>query len=96
MFDQYFQLGQRIRKHYFSPSVLLCLATGQFLPPVHRKSLYSLQYSMLPARRPRVWEVWSRLTEDPLPINGNGTAWHATKKVNGRLKGRRNDTKAAG
>lgn len=63
MFDQYFQLGYRIRKHYLSPSVLLCLATGQFLPPIHRKSLYSLQYSMLPARRASVLEVWTRLTE---------------------------------
>ena len=64
MLDQYFQLGQRIRKHYLSPSVLLCLATGQFLPPIHRKSLYSLQYSMLPARRAGVLEVWTWLTED--------------------------------
>jgi phosphatidylinositol glycan class Q protein len=72
MFDQYFQLAHRIRKHYLSPGVLLCLATGQFLPPIHRKSLYSLQYSMLPARRPGVWDVWSRLTEEDPQANGNG------------------------
>lgn len=65
MFDQYFQLGQRIRKHYLSPSVILCLATGQFVPPIHRKNLYSLQYSMLPARRAGILEVWTRLTEKP-------------------------------
>ena len=86
MFDQYFELGQRIRKHYLSPGVLLCLATGQFLPPVHRKSLYSLQYSMLPARRAGIWEVWSRLTEESLPMNGNGTADGPTTKRNGEVK----------
>ena len=63
MFNQYFQLGHRIQKHYFSPRVILCLMTGQFLPPIHRKSLYSLQYSMLPARRAGILEAWNRLTE---------------------------------
>ena len=63
LFDQYFQLGHRIRKHYLSPTVILLLVTGQFLPPIHRKSLYSLQYSMLPAQRADVVEVWTRLTE---------------------------------
>ncbi|KAL8899307.1 MAG: hypothetical protein Q9192_001640 [Flavoplaca navasiana] len=62
MFDQYFQLGYRLRKHYLSPSVVYCLSTGQFVPPLHRKSLYSLQYSMLPARRASIKEVWRRLT----------------------------------
>lgn len=71
MFDQYFQLGHRIRKHYFSPGVLLLLVTGQFLPPIHRKSLYSLQYSMLPAQRASVQEVWTRLTEHA-PVISNG------------------------
>jgi hypothetical protein len=63
MFDQYFQLGYRIRKHYLSPQVILCLATGRFVPPIHRRNLYSLQYSMLPARRAGIMEVWARLTE---------------------------------
>lgn len=72
MFNQYFQLGHRIRKHYLSPSVILCLATGRFVPPIHRKSLYSLQYSMLPARRASVLEVWHRLTEKP-PAATNGS-----------------------
>ena len=88
MFDQYFQLGHRIRKHYLSPGVLLCLATGQFLPPIHRKSLYSLQYSMLPARRPGVYEVWSRLTEEEPQMNGNGNAKVPLRARNGDLKGR--------
>ncbi|PTB55680.1 hypothetical protein M431DRAFT_83444 [Trichoderma harzianum CBS 226.95] len=58
MFHQYFQMAHRIRKHYLSPRVLLCLVTGQFVPPINRKNLYSLQYSMLPARRATVWEMW--------------------------------------
>lgn len=74
MFDQYFRLGGRIRKHYLSPSVLLLLVTGQFLPPIHRKSLYSLQYSMLPAQRAGVLEVWNRLTERSPNTVSNGVA----------------------
>ncbi|KAK2873726.1 hypothetical protein FQN49_002124 [Arthroderma sp. PD_2] len=62
MFDQYFRLGHRIRQHYLSPRVILCLATGQFVPPIHRRNLYSLQYSMLPAQRVGIIDVWSRLT----------------------------------
>lgn len=62
MFHQYFQLGHRIRKHYLSPRVLLCLATGKFVPPIHRKNLYSLQYSMLPARRAGIMDTWRALT----------------------------------
>ncbi|GAO17740.1 hypothetical protein UVI_02033420 [Ustilaginoidea virens] len=58
MFNQYSQLAHRIRKHYLSPRVLLCLLTGQFVPPINRKNLYSLQYSMLPSRRATVWEMW--------------------------------------
>ncbi|KAL8711035.1 MAG: hypothetical protein Q9220_004416 [cf. Caloplaca sp. 1 TL-2023] len=72
MFDQYFQLGYRLRKHYLSPRVVLCLSTGQFLPPLDRKSLYSLQYSMLPAERAGVYEVWKRLTESA-PTRDSGT-----------------------
>ncbi|KAL9102526.1 MAG: hypothetical protein Q9163_002335 [Psora crenata] len=64
MFDQYFQLAHRIRKHYLSPRVVLCLVTGRFLPPIHRKSMYSLQYSMLPAQRAGVLEMWAKLTEE--------------------------------
>lgn len=63
MFDQYFQLGHRLRKHYLSPRVILCLVTGRFVPPIHRRNLYSMQYSMLPARRAGMAEVWAQLTE---------------------------------
>lgn len=86
MFDQYFQLGHRIRNHYLSPSVILLLVTGQFLPPIHRKSLYSLQYSMLPAQRASVLEAWQRLTEQsPTITNGfakmpNGMTVHRTRR----------------
>lgn len=65
MFDQYFQLAHRLRKHYLNPSVILCLVTGRFVPPIHRRILYSMQYSMLPARRAGMMEIWSRLTEKP-------------------------------
>lgn len=68
MFHQYFQMAHRIRKHYLSPRVLLCLVTGQFVPPINRKNLYSLQYSMLPARRATVWEMWRAVnTEIDIP-----------------------------
>jgi len=71
MFDQYFQLGDRIRNHYLSVKVVFYLATGQFVPPIHRRNLYSLQYSMLPATRADIAEVWKRMTEEkPPPSNG--------------------------
>ena len=77
MFDQYFQLGSGIRKHYLSLSVIFYLATGQFVPPIHRRNLYSLQYSMLPAKRAEIIEVWTRLTDSPPASNG------VTKNPNG-------------
>jgi len=67
MFYQYFQMGARIRKHYLSPRVLLCLFTGKFVPPINRKDLYSLQYSMLPARRAGIIEMWEALKSLPTP-----------------------------
>jgi phosphatidylinositol glycan class Q protein len=63
MFHPYFELGGRIRKHYLSPGVFLSLASGQFVPPIHRRTLYSLQYSMLPANRATIEELWERLNE---------------------------------
>lgn len=63
MFQSYFELGNRIRKHYFSLSVVLCLASGQFVPPIHRRNLYSLQYSMLPANRASIGELWKKISE---------------------------------
>ncbi|KAF7544701.1 hypothetical protein G7046_g9733 [Stylonectria norvegica] len=67
MFHQYFQMAHRIRKHYLSPRVLFCLLTGMVVPPINRKNLYSLQYSMLPARRAPVWEMWRALNAEPRP-----------------------------
>lgn len=63
MFDQYFQLAHRIREHYLSHRLVICLITGQFLPPIHRKSMYSLQYSMLPTQRANVAELWAILSQ---------------------------------
>jgi phosphatidylinositol glycan class Q protein len=63
MFHPYFELGGRIRKHYLAPSVFLSLASGEFVPPIHRRTLYSLQYSMLPADRASVSELWEKLNE---------------------------------
>lgn len=74
MFHQYFQLGQRIRAHYLSPRVILCLATGKFVPPIHRKNLYSLQYSMLPAQRATVLDMWRALTDTSNGALGEGRA----------------------
>lgn len=67
MFHQYFQMASRIRKHYLSPRVLLCLLTGKFVPPINRKNLYSLQYSMLPARRAGIMEMWQAVNSLPPP-----------------------------
>ena len=72
MFDQYFQLAHRLRKHYLSPRVIFCLVTGQFVPPIHRRNLYSMQYSMLPAHRAGMAEVWALLTQ-PKKNPGGGS-----------------------
>jgi phosphatidylinositol glycan class Q protein len=61
MFHEYFQLGNRIRKHYVSPTVIGCLVLGRFVPPIHRKNLYELQYSMLPAERVSISVLWELL-----------------------------------
>ncbi|KAM3565562.1 hypothetical protein MY1884_000095 [Beauveria asiatica] len=94
MFNQYFQMAERIRKHYLSPRVFLCLLTGQFVPPINRRNLYSLQYSMLPARRATMWEMWRALNAQmpqkkpfqlpniPPLTNGGGRRGG----VNGRIK----------
>lgn len=93
MFHQYFQMGNRLRKHYLSPSVLFCLVTGRFVPPIHRKNLYSLQYSMLPARRASVTEIWEALNslpaKKPVGYHSYGPAANATtlsgrRHLNGR------------
>lgn len=81
MFHQYFQLGSRIRKHYLSPRVLLCLLTGKFVPPINRKNLYSLQYSMLPAKRSGIMDMWAAINalvrdEGKIPVM-NGKLRHS-------------------
>jgi phosphatidylinositol glycan class Q protein len=84
MFHQYFQLGHRIRKHYLSPRVIFYLTTGRFVPPIHRKNLYSLQYSMLPAQRAGVLAMWVSLTENPPPQPPKVVSKRASLVVNGR------------
>lgn len=75
MFNQYFQLGTRIKKHYVSPEVLLCLGSGRFIPPIHRENLYGLQYSMLPAQRFGITELWKQLNEaEKMAGTMNGSA----------------------
>lgn len=87
MFHQYLQMAHRIRKHYLSPTVLLCLFTGRLVPPMDRKNLYSLQYSMLPARRPGIWEMWGVLTGSAPPP---GRGWMAGGRGKAKAKGRSN------
>lgn len=83
MFHQYFQLGHRIRNHYLSPRVLSYLAIGKFVPPIHRKNLYSLQYSMLPARRAGVWDMWNALVKAPTEKQlGDGKVKLNGKRIN--------------
>ncbi|KAJ6167017.1 hypothetical protein N7470_002464 [Penicillium chermesinum] len=73
MFDQYFQLGHRLRKHYLAPNVIFCLVTGRFVPPIHRRNLYSMQYSMLPAHRESMSAVWNLLTQPKKTSTGSSS-----------------------
>lgn len=84
MFHQYFQMGNRIRKHYLSPRVVLCLLTGKFVPPLNRKNLYSLQYSMLPARRAGVMEMWDAVNSLPSTARRRSTPVYAPAFANGK------------
>ncbi|KAI0189501.1 N-acetylglucosaminyl transferase component-domain-containing protein [Xylaria flabelliformis] len=93
MFHQYFQMGDRLRKHYLSPGVLFCLVTGRFVPPIHRKNLYSLQYSMLPSRRAGIMEIWEALNSlpakkpmglHPYALAPNATMLNGRRQMNGR------------
>ncbi|KAF2835767.1 N-acetylglucosaminyl transferase component Gpi1 [Patellaria atrata CBS 101060] len=85
-FNEYFQLGNRIKKHYISLGVFLCFVTGRFVPPIHRKNLYSLQYSMLPAKRVGIGELWARLNEPP-PAKPMVKGGFAMNGVFGRIGG---------
>ncbi|TRX95989.1 hypothetical protein FHL15_003131 [Xylaria flabelliformis] len=93
MFHQYFQMGNRLRKHYLSPGVLFCLVTGRFVPPIHRKNLYSLQYSMLPGRRAGIMEIWEALNSlpakkpmglHPYALATNAPMLNGRRQMNGR------------
>lgn len=61
IFQQYFQLGARIKKHYLSAKVVFRLLTGRFVPPLGRGEMYGMQYSVLPRERASVAEVWGGL-----------------------------------
>ncbi|EGY17160.1 phosphatidylinositol N-acetylglucosaminyltransferase subunit GPI1 [Verticillium dahliae VdLs.17] len=92
MFHQYFQMGNRIRKHYLSPRVLFSLLTGQFVPPINRRNLYSLQYSMLPNQRPTIREMWNAVTapspgaKKPVPFIVNGRRYPSGPGGGGRAR----------
>lgn len=93
MFHQYFEMAHRIRKHYLSPRVLLRLLTGQFVPPVNRRTLYRLQYSMLPSRRATVREMWRVLTADlprkkPFQLPAIRPLPNVTKRASGNGRAR--------
>lgn len=88
MFHEYFQLGSRLRQHYVSLGVIGCLVLGKFVPPIHRRNLYSLQYSMLPARRIGIGELWSLLGEGPETYKSNGIPYVVPhKNINGHSLG---------
>jgi phosphatidylinositol N-acetylglucosaminyltransferase subunit Q len=99
-FSQYAQLGHRLRKHYLSPKVFWCLVTGQFVPPIHRKNLYSLQYSMLPVQRVPIGDVWNLLngmrTRDPHAahhVYANGHASGPGSGSHGKTGGKKDKNK---
>lgn len=59
------------------------------MPPIHRKNLYSLQYSMLPARRAGVWDMWRALTTPTDGGKGLKTVYEGTggRGLTGRRSG---------
>lgn len=85
IFLQYFQLGSRIQKHYFSPKVVYRLLTGQFIPPISRESMYQMQYTVLPRKRVSVAQVWKELTAIDTPgveqVNGKAASHLAPSAV---------------
>lgn len=83
MFHEYSQLGGHIKKHYVSPNIIVSLLEGGIVPPLHRKNLYSLQYSTLPATRISISDLWRRLTE-ALPSWTEANKAQNGSAVNGR------------
>lgn len=68
------------------------------MPPIHRKNLYSLQYSMLPVQRATISELWQLLTGERKTEGVGGSAYTngyghvgnlpaGKKSGNGKLKG---------
>jgi len=57
MFNDIFELGNRLRKTLPFPSVFLCLITGRFVPTHPPQKPLQSQYSMLPARRAGIVEL---------------------------------------
>ena len=51
------------------------MLTGKFVPPLNRKNLYSLQYSMLPARRAGILDMWDAVNSLPTPKRKVGPVW---------------------
>jgi len=63
IFQQYFELGRRLRAHYLSYEVMTCLLMGHFVPAIQREQLYDLQYAMLPKVRIGIVEMWKRMNQ---------------------------------
>jgi phosphatidylinositol N-acetylglucosaminyltransferase subunit Q len=84
IFEQYFQLGNRIRKHYLSAKVIFRLLTGRFVPPLGREEMYGLQYSVLPRQRLGLSETWTLLNEEHKDMGANGGQSHQNGNVNVR------------
>ncbi|RMZ87963.1 hypothetical protein DV736_g4816, partial [Chaetothyriales sp. CBS 134916] len=72
IFEQYSQLGNRIRKHYLSPKVVFRLLTGRLVPPLGRGEMYCLQYSVLPRERVSIADVWTQLNAKDDKDGGKG------------------------
>lgn len=80
IFEQYFQLWERIRHHYLSPEVVFRLLTGRFVPPLGRSEMYGLQYSVLPRERATISEVWKILSDTPTVQSSNAMGSSRVRK----------------
>ncbi|KPI35179.1 N-acetylglucosaminyl-phosphatidylinositol biosynthetic protein gpi1 [Cyphellophora attinorum] len=97
IFEEYFQLGSRIRKHYLSANVVFRLLTGRFVPPLGRDEMYGLQYSVLPRHRIGVAEMWKILNEaqdktsgePPWRVDGRASGQHQNGSVRSKSRHRR-------
>ncbi|RMZ84358.1 hypothetical protein DV738_g745, partial [Chaetothyriales sp. CBS 135597] len=87
IFEQYSQLGNRIRKHYLSPKVVFRLLTGRLVPPLGREEMYCLQYSVLPRERVSIGEVWAQLNAKDDDNSSGGGGGRGAGSLNGHLTG---------